>query len=377
MQDKTTILEPSESIAGLPLFSRALKHHQSGELDQAENCYRETIRSDGNHADAHHLLGVVALQNGRIDESVSCIRRALFLQPDTAEYHGNLASALRANGDIGGAVDHYRTAVKLNPQYAVAENNLGNVLLESGRMEEAADCFGRALLLAPELQPARESLDRIESMRESTLTEESDRDSRVEETLSQEYPVASQTKTVLHVGCGFPNPESLHERFRGDDWSEVRLDLNPDVQPDIVASLTEMPAVETGSVDAVWSSHNIEHLYAHDVPTALGEFFRVLKPGGLLFLTLPDLQQIAHFIVADKLDDIAYTAPLGPITTLDCVFGYGPAIAEGNEFMAHKTGFTVKTLTARLENAGFEIERVWTTPFNIWAEAVTPQTESS
>jgi predicted SAM-dependent methyltransferase len=51
-----------------------------------------------------------------------------------------------------------------------------------------------------------------------------------------------------------------------------------------------MMPVATGSVDAIWSSHNLEHLQRHEVPLALREFFTVLKPQGLLLLELPNLR---------------------------------------------------------------------------------------
>ena len=76
-------------------------------------------------------------------------------------------------------------------------------------------------------------------------------------------------RTFLHVGCG-PNrfaPESkLPLRPAGFDvaeWNELRLDINPQVQPDFVGSMTDMSMVENESFDAVYSSHNIEHLYPH------------------------------------------------------------------------------------------------------------------
>ena len=59
---------------------------------------------------------------------------------------------------------------------------------------------------------------------------------------------------VLHVGCGGYAPEKLHLRFRGADWHEVRLDIDPDAKPDIVASMTDMAGVQTGSMNAVFSS---------------------------------------------------------------------------------------------------------------------------
>ena len=57
-------------------------------------------------------------------------------------------------------------------------------------------------------------------------------------------------KTLLHVGCG-PEYKSDIKGFDNDNWKEIRLDIDEDVNPDIVGTLTDMKLVETGSVDAV------------------------------------------------------------------------------------------------------------------------------
>jgi len=178
---------------------------------------------------------------------------------------------------------------------------------------------------------------------------------------------------VLHVGCGPCNREKLHAVFRKDGWRELRLDINPAVKPDIVASMLSMPMVATGSVDAVWSSHNIEHLYAHEVPVALCEFQRVLKPGGFALITLPDLQAIAELVAADKLEDTAYVSPAGPIAPLDMIFGHGDSIARGNTFMAHNTGFTARTLAKALARAGFvRVDVKRGKSYDLWAAGYKP-----
>lgn len=176
-------------------------------------------------------------------------------------------------------------------------------------------------------------------------------------------------KKLLHVGCGSSNKDKLPKLFQSAEWKEVRLDINPDVKPDIVASMTDMQAVETASMDGVFSSHNIEHLYPHEVPVALAEFRRVLKPGGMLMLTLPDLQAVAAYIAEGKLESTLYTSPAGEISPIDIVYGFRKDLANGNRFMAHNSGFTAVTLANHLRQAGFStisVQREWV---NLWAVA--------
>lgn len=188
-------------------------------------------------------------------------------------------------------------------------------------------------------------------------------------------------KIVLHVGCGPRTAAGLHSVFVESEWQEVRLDIDPDAEPDIVASLTDMRAVPAMSVDAVYSSHNLEHLFPHQVAIALKEFHRVLRSDGVALITLPDLQGVAELVAANKLDDVAYMSPAGPIAAHDMLYGERNSIAEGNEFMAHRTGFTTRTLYRTLRVAGFEcvlIQRdkagyaLWATAYKQQAAQLVP-----
>lgn len=179
----------------------------------------------------------------------------------------------------------------------------------------------------------------------------------------------SRSYTVLHVGCGLPHPEKLHAAFRAPGWREVRLDKDPSVAPDIVASITDLSMIPAGSVHAVWSSHNLEHVHAHEVPLALSEFYRVLRPEGFALITLPDLQKVAELIAADRLAEPAYESAVGPITPLDILYGHRPSIAAGHTLMAHKTGFTATSLGRALLLAGFHSVDVNRSGFDLWALA--------
>lgn len=156
---------------------------------------------------------------------------------------------------------------------------------------------------------------------------------------------------LLHVGCG---PARIADTpFAGLAWREQRLDLDPAAEPDLLASITAMDPVASNSIDAVYSSHNLEHLYAHEVPLALQEWRRVLRSTGFLLLTCPDLQSVAELVAADRLTEPAYSSAMGPIAPIDILYGHRGALAAGHTHMAHRCGFTARVLTASLRRAGF------------------------
>ncbi len=175
-----------------------------------------------------------------------------------------------------------------------------------------------------------------------------------------------KTGIFLHVGCGQKTKEQTP--FRTLDWEEIRLDINKNTNPDILGTMLNMKGVKDQSVDAVFSSHNIEHVYPYEVEIALKEFRRVLKDTGFLLITCPDLQSICSLIVENKLTEAAYNSPSGPITPLDMIYGYRRALARGEHFMAHKCGFTAKTLSTDIKSAGFsQVATAKGKLFDLWA----------
>jgi SAM-dependent methyltransferase len=180
-------------------------------------------------------------------------------------------------------------------------------------------------------------------------------------------------QVFLHVGCGPARKDRTTRTFAGPDWRELRLDIDASVAPDIVGSMTDMAGVATGAVDAVFSSHNIEHLHAHEVPLALAEFRRVLRPDGFLVITCPDLQSVAAFVAQDRLLEPLCNSPAGGISALDILYGHRAQVAAGNQFMAHRYGFSRGTLRIHLGGAGFAsvvcISR-GAPHFDIWAVAL-------
>lgn len=184
--------------------------------------------------------------------------------------------------------------------------------------------------------------------------------------------------TFLHVGCGLLDKRDTTRGFAAPEWEEVRLDINPDAKPDVVASMTDMSEIPDGTMDALYSSHNIEHLYPTEVLTALREFARVLKPDGFAVITCPDLQSVAAVVATGKLLEPLYESGMGPISPIDILYGHRASMAEGNMFMAHRTGFTQSALRLFLVRAGFAgaVVRQRASHYDLWAAATRlPTTE--
>lgn len=162
-------------------------------------------------------------------------------------------------------------------------------------------------------------------------------------------------KTLLNVGAGHrASGAEVPRAFRSRDWREIRLDIDPANAPDILGTMLDMSAVADESVDAIYSSHNIEHLYPSEIPVAMKEFLRVLKPEGFAVITCPDLQAAAQMIAEDRLLDIAYQSPGGPVTPFDIVYSHRNFTGRDKPYMAHHTGFTLSVLAGTLRENGFQ-----------------------
>ena len=129
---------------------------------------------------------------------------------------------------------------------------------------------------------------------------------------SAEEQPQTRRKVLVNLGSGPKNLSRLPAMFA--EWREFRVDVDPSAMPDLVADITDLSAIKSGSVDAVWSAHAVEHLYLHQVRKALEEAHRILADDGFLCVIVPELQSIASYLINDRMLDIVYQSPSGPVT---------------------------------------------------------------
>ena len=133
----------------------------------------------------------------------------------------------------------------------------------------------------------------------------------------------------LHLGCGWKKRKGY-----------VNIDKREEVRPDQICDIVGL-AYPDDSIEEIYISHVLEHLRKSWGDGVVKRFYKWLKPGGKLYIAVPNLTTVAMFIAEGNEDEIL----------LNWLYGNG----EGGE-MAHCWGYTEKALRTILKEAGFKVE---------------------
>lgn len=162
-------------------------------------------------------------------------------------------------------------------------------------------------------------------------------------------------RSVLNVGG---NSREIPLPPEYDGWDNVLLDIDARCNPDVLCDARDLTGLPATTYDSVYCSHNLEHYHYHEVGRVLAGFQHVLKEDGFVCIRVPDMSALMRIVVERNLDidDVLYQSQAGPIAVRDVIYGYGLQIERsGSDFFAHKTGFSEKSLVAKLRAAGFPI----------------------
>jgi protein O-GlcNAc transferase len=138
------------TISGDKAFALAFQQYRSARLAEAEQTCLYILAHQPDHADALHLLGVIALNVNQPDQALPLLARAVSCCPNNAEFHCNLGLALAAHRRFDEALAEYDKSVALRAGYANPLNHRGTALFNLGRADEAIVSYRRALALRPD-----------------------------------------------------------------------------------------------------------------------------------------------------------------------------------------------------------------------------------
>lgn len=134
-------------------------------------------------------------------------------------------------------------------------------------------------------------------------------------------------QTNLHLGCGNVRIPNF-----------LNIDILKTDAVDLVEDIRFLHSFQENSIDCIYACHVLEHFSRKEYLDILSRWFDLLKPNGVLRLSVPDLQEWFNYYNESGDFDIVVGALYG---------------AQKDEFDYHKMGWTKKTLIRDLKKVGF------------------------
>ena len=278
-------------------------------------------------------------------DAINYYQQYIANHPDDAQGYYHLGLAYQALDDVENAIPSYLQSLGINRGSAATYQALGKLLEEQELIAEAEKYYRCALLLAPDDSEIRQNLKVLGKnfnsqtannitpafLKESHDSEQIEKSKIIEIPFSQELTINGKERK-LHIG----GTESVA------GW-EI-LNAIPGSHVDHIGNAKDLSKFADNTFSALYSSHVLEHFdYAYELEKTLQEWRRVLAPGGIIYVSVPDLDVLASlFLQKDKL---TYHERFNIIRM---IFG-----GHVDEYDYHLGGFNQEILTRQLKMAGF------------------------
>ena len=145
-------------------------------------------------------------------------------------------------------------------------------------------------------------------------------------------------KVLLNIGCGTKKLQGY-----------INVDAVPNSNVDIVANDLKAMPFDDNSADLVYMCHVLEHVKREDVILVIAEMWRILKPGGVLRVSVPGFDKLVNF----------YNNAGKCISSIELQLMGG----QNHEYNFHYSIFNMRRLTGLFIEAGFDKVDSWD-PFN-------------
>ena len=142
-------------------FALAVQNHQKNNVQNAENLYKEVLKTNPNHFESIYNLGTLLAQTNRFDLAKPLLLKAIQIQPNYAKVHNNFGNVLKELGEHQKAITSYEKAIQIQPNYADAHYHLGIVFQELGEHQKAINSYEKAIQIQPNYADAHNNLGNV------------------------------------------------------------------------------------------------------------------------------------------------------------------------------------------------------------------------
>ncbi len=117
-------------------MQQGLHYHQSGNLEEAENCYKQSLVLQSDNYETLQLLGALMHRLKRHAQAINYLHRSLNIEPNQAHVLNSLGNVYKAMGQLSDAQNQYELSLKLKPDYIDPYLNYSSLLLDLKRLNE-------------------------------------------------------------------------------------------------------------------------------------------------------------------------------------------------------------------------------------------------
>jgi len=151
-------MDKNKNLTIKETFGRAVKNHQEGKTDIAQDIYNQILKIDPNHSSALNNIGAIFQDLGENQQAKECFEKVIAINPDYSDAHNNLGVVFIGLGENQQAKECYKKAIAINPNYAPAHYNLGNIFKNLGENQKAKDCYEKTIKINPNHADAHNNL---------------------------------------------------------------------------------------------------------------------------------------------------------------------------------------------------------------------------
>ena len=127
------------------LFNQAMKLHDEGKLDEADEIYQSILKNNADNFVANYFHGCVLLQKSQLTEAKIYFKKALDSNPNNYEANNNLGIVYKNLNDLENAKKYFLKATAIDENNFEAYFNCGNLYYDEKEYDLAVVFFDKAI----------------------------------------------------------------------------------------------------------------------------------------------------------------------------------------------------------------------------------------